>query len=70
MAARYRRQGKVIPAFLSTKIGKGHEDSGMVFCSKCGGLKKSIRTESGKYEILCQCEPKEPPKDIEELPVN
>ena len=58
MADRYRRQGKVIPAYISSKIGKGHKDAGQVFCAKCGAEKKLMQIAIGKYEIRCpKCEP-------------
>ena len=58
MADRYRRQGITIPAFLSTKIGTGHEDLGKVFCAKCGAEKSRVKTAVGIYEIRCpNCEP-------------
>ena len=58
MADRYRRQGKVLPAYLSSKIGKGHEDAGQVFCAKCGTEKKLMQMATGKFELRCpNCEP-------------
>lgn len=58
MADRYRRQGKVIPAYISSKIGKGHKDAGQVFCAKCGAEKKLMQIAIGKNEIRCpKCEP-------------
>jgi hypothetical protein len=58
MADRYRRQGKVLPAYLSSKIGKGHEDAGQVFCAKCGTEKKLMQMAIGKFELRCpNCEP-------------
>lgn len=71
MADRYRRQGITIPVYLSSKIGQGHADRHMLFCSKCGTRKVDVHEDTNHSLVgRCpQCEPKEPPKDIEGLPI-
>ena len=44
----------------------------MIFCHKCGTRKVDVR-EDANHSLVgrCpQCEPKDPPKNIEGLPIN
>lgn len=72
MADRYRRQGITIPLYLSSKIGQGHADRHMIFCHKCGTRKVDVR-EDANHRLVgrCpQCEPKDPPQNIDGLSIN
>lgn len=53
MASKYRRQGLNPPAFISSKIGKGHKDLNMYFCPTCGTQKTEIVDKAGKHEYRC-----------------
>ena len=72
MADRYRLVGEKIPLFWSSKMGQGHADQHMLFCHKCGTRKVDVR-EDDNHSLIgrCpQCEPIDPSKDMEGLPIN